>query len=656
MTERIVRVLCATAKHLVRYAFWLLFACPLCLQSRAQLPSDPALQRLENPNQFHSVGMYETDQGTTVIVFHVFAEKSGIELDRPARVELRNLTDRSGAYQIIRSHEDGVFTNVVYGTYEIGVSAVGYLNARQEVQVLYSTMPTQIAIVLHRDPSAVNLADAQGSMSREARKEAKHAVSLLKAGRLAEAQGHLEKAYKSAPLNSDLNFLLGYLYFEKKDYAQAESYLGTAESLSPHSAQTLMLLGRADLEENNYPAARSVLQQAILADEEDWLPHSLLADAYLHEKEYGNACDEARIAVAKGEKFGKNTVGPAQLILGEALMGLGQSDDAIQALRAFVKESPDDPMVYQVKLLIAELQKQVPTQAPGLSSSRSSIEMARAAPLEAVPKPTLSTQTWRPADVDDIRPTLAPGITCPGTQVLAESGNRVQELVQDLARFTADEDMLHRPIDAFGFSGHAETRKYNYVAVVSPEPGQVSVEEYRSDRAAQQGDPDAIGSTGFVLLGLVFHPEMQHDFDFDCEGQGEWHGETTWLVHFRQRHDRPNRMHVYSVGGKMFPVDLKGRAWITADKFQIVRIEADMVRPMREIQLLSEHQIVDYGPVTFAKKNTMLWLPKNVEIYFDFRKHRYYRRYSFDHYMLFSVDTEEKPKVPPSAPATDRVQ
>ena len=74
---------------------------------------------------------------------------------------------------------------------------------------------------------------------------------------------------------------------------------------------------------------------------------------------------------------------------------------------------------------------------------------------------------------------------------------------------------------------------------------------------------------------------------------------------------------------------------------------------MPEIRLLSEHQIVDYGPVPFARKNTSLWLPKSAEIYFEFRKHRYHRRHGFDHYMLFSVDSQEKRKEPSSKP-TDK--
>jgi hypothetical protein len=56
--------------------------------------------------------------------------------------------------------------------------------------------------------------------------------------------------------------------------------------------------------------------------------------------------------------------------------------------------------------------------------------------------------------------------------------------------------------------------------------------------------------------------------------------------------------------------------------------------------------MVEYGPVPFPKKNTTAWLPRNAQIYFDFRKHHYYRRHSFDHYMLYSVESDEKRKEP----------
>jgi tetratricopeptide (TPR) repeat protein len=487
-------------------------------------------------------------------------------------------------------------------------------------------------------------------ISPKERKEAKHAVSLLKAGDFTQAEKHLDTAYGLAPSSSDLNFLYGYLYFQKKDYGKAQSYLVKAADLSPHNARALTLLGRTELTREDYPAARSALEQAVLADEDNWLPHSLLADAYLHQKDYGKARDEAQIAVVKGDKNGKTVANSAQIVLGQAFIGLGQKQEAIQALEAFVKNSPQNPLAYQVNGLIAELEKKTASGDAGASSVDAAASHAN--PLDAVPDPSLATQTWRPPDIDDSRPTLTPGVECPAEKVVEGSGKRVQEFAQDLARFAADEDLLHQSIDSFGMPARTEKRQYGYVALVSePRPGAVSIEEYREDKRPQEGDPDSIGSTGFITLALVFHPSMQADFEFQCEGQAVWNGQPSWVVHFRQRRDRPNRMHSYTLGGQIIPVPLKGRAWISADKFQIVRIEADIVKPVPEIQLLSEHQIVEYGPVPFPKKDTTLWLPKQAEIYFDFRKHRYYRRHSFAHYMLFSVDTDEKRKVPQDKPA-----
>jgi tetratricopeptide (TPR) repeat protein len=627
----------------------LLLAGILCVSSPAQNVGPFGKADLGNPVRIEASTKYETAPGTGVLVFRVFAEKTGSLLNGQVQLQLTNLANDIGLAQRIDGDQEGIFPNLQFGSYEIEASALGYLTVHQNVQILATVHAEPIEIVLHRDPAAINLDVSDNVISPKARKEARHAVSLLKSGDFAGAQKHLQTAYDLASNSSDLNFLLGYLYFQKKDYARAASYLSTAAGLSPGNAQALTLLGRANLSQENYPAARSALEQAVLADAENWLPYNLLADSYLREKNYGKAVDEAQIAVMKGQRDGKNIASPAQLVLGQALLGLGRNQEAIQAFDVFLKASPHSPMAYQVRTLVAELKKPELSSTSDGNAKASNVDPSRADPLAAVPAASLSNQSWRPPDIDDIKPILDPRVVCPAAQVLEESGKRVQELVQDLTRFAADEDLFHQSLDAFGFPTRTETRKYDYVAIVSePKPGAVFIDEYREDKGPQEGYPDAIASTGFVSLALVFHPDMQKDFDFNCEGRTDWHGQTSWLVHFRQRHDRPNRMHSYSIRSQAYAVGLKGRAWITADKFQIAQIQADVVNPVPEIQLRSEHQTVQYGPVPFPKKGTTLWLPKTAEIYFDFREHRYYRRHSFDHYMLFSVDTDEKRKVPES--------
>jgi len=647
MPARAISTVCWTRRC---GALFLVVGC-LASLALAQIPPNAPGAASRNPKYVPGISSYDTAPGTGVLVFHVFAGKRGVHVEGPMRLDLTNLANRIGLFQTIEGDTDGVFVDLAFGNYEIEVSALGYLTARQEVQVVSTMHPEPIEIVLERDPSAINLDVSAEVIPSKARKNVRQAVSLLKIGELAEAEKHLEAAYKLAPSNSDLNFLFGYLYFQRRDFARAGTYLTAAASLSPHNAEALTLLGRVGLAREDYPAARSALEQAVLADDDNWLPHNLLADAYLRQKEYSKARDEAQIAITKGQREGKTIASPAELVLAQALIALGREQEAIQELDLFLKDSPQNPMVYQVQKLIEELKKHNSSSAADGNTNASDIDTSRADPLGAVHDPALTTQTWRPPDVDDTKPALTPGLVCPASQVVDEAGKRVEELVRDLARFAANESLSHQSIDAFGFVTRTEKRSYDYVAMVSKsQTGAVSIEEYRADKPQQGGYPDNIASTGFIALALVFHPDMQKDFDFDCEGQTEWRGQPTWLVHFRQRHDRPNRMHSYALGSQEFPVDLKGRAWIRADKFQIVRIEADMIKPMPEIQLMSEHQTVEYGPVPFPKKNTNLWLPKSAEIYFDFRKHRYYRRHAFDHFLLFSVDTEDKEKMPAAKP------
>jgi tetratricopeptide (TPR) repeat protein len=601
--------------------------------------------------------LYTTTPGTGIVVVTVAPEKKNVHLDRQALLQLLNRSTQTATWQTTNETaqgafqdqvSQGVFTNVAYGQYDIEVSAVGYLSERRQLQVVNSWSPLQLKFTLKRDPEAINLDVPDTRISAKARKEVKRGVSALKSNNLKEAEKQLGAAYQSDPSSSDVNFLLGYLYYEKSDYGRAADYLRAASTMNARNTQALTLLGRAGLQQRDYPAARSALERAVLEDGDNWQPHNLLADTYLHQGDYGRARDEARVAIEKG----KNHASPAELVLGEALVNLGQDKEGVEALNRFLRESPLHPMAGQVRSLIAEIQEHAANPEAAALAGTGSSKLVGVDPLQALGAPALAVKSWQPPGIDEVKLNIAEGSTCPIGQVLDESGKRVQELVEDVTRFAAVEDLFHQRLDAYGLPIRTETRKFNYVASISEaQPGYFSVDEYRADKLGLTGYPDQIASSGFAALALVFHPHMRDNFEMKCEGLGDWRGEPTWLVRFQQRDDRPSRIHSYKVGTQVHPVNLKGRAWITAGKFQIVRIEAELVNPMPEIQLLSEHQAVEYGPVPFVKKNTTLWLPKSAEIYFDFRRHRYYRRHSFDHYMLFAVDSDEKRKEPQNKPA-----
>jgi tetratricopeptide (TPR) repeat protein len=598
------------------------------------------------------VRVYESRDGEALVKLTVYAENGKSPLDRQSVSKFTNLSTRNIVWQTTDQQSEAAF-GLPFGNYEIEVSAVGYLSAQKEFRVgsvLANTI--RVDIVLLKDPAAVDLKLADSAMPAKARKEAKHGVSALKSANLKEAQKHLEAAHQLAPSNPDLNYLLGYVFYQQKDFAQAKSYLGTAVSLNVHSGRALTLLGQVEINQQDYPGAVATLEKAVEADPDSWMAHNLLANTYLSLKKYEGARQQAELAIAKG-KAGANA---ANLPLGQALARLGKKEEGIQALKTFVQNSPKDAIVPQVRDMIALLERRDNGPVPDTEITwKTETEID---PIFATPELPVSVNPWRPPGIDEVKPSVADGVSCPYENVIEMSGARVKELVDDVSRIAAIEHLVHQRVDEMGNPLSKETRNYNYMASVSEyRPGFISVDENREERTTTLDFPDGLASKGFgVALALVFHPVMRDSYQMTCEGLGSWHGRAAWLIRFSQREDRPPRIQDYKVGDQVYALRLKGRAWITADKFEIVRIESELMSPVPKIQLRSEQQVVEYGPVQFPKKNMSLWLPQKAEIYLDYRKRRYYRSHSYDHYMLFSTDAVEKrnePKTTSTEPATE---
>jgi tetratricopeptide (TPR) repeat protein len=561
-------------------------------------------------------------------------------LDRQAVVKAYNKQTQNVVYQTTGGNAEAGLGSLSVGTYQIEVSAVGYLTSNIEVNIPDAHVVYKVQVDLQKDPSAVDLnVSTHQEMPVKVRKQMSQGVTALKSGKLKQAQKYLDAADATFPYNSEVKFLLGYLSFQEKDFKQAEAYLVDASKFDSHNVQALTLLGRTQLKQQEYESAKKTLEQAIAVDPEYWMAHNLLAEAYLKLQEYEKAREQAQIAIEKGKGAGSS----AQIALGQALENLGRDQEALQAYRTFLKESPSNPMAGEVRTMFDELRRRVmsPTPVARAASSRG------ADVLLASNETGFSMKAWGPPGIDDVKQPVAEGVACPYEKVIDGAGERIKQLVDDVGRFNAIEDLLHEDLDQLD---HPITRtliKFNYVASISePRPGVFNVGEFRDQRSGAENFPDQIATRGLPALALIFHPDERDDFKMACEGLGDWRGQATWLVRFEQRTDHPRRIQEYRIAGHSYPVSLKGRAWISADSFHLLHVESDLVSPMPEIQLLSEHMAVDYAPQLFQKKSVELWLPKNAEIYFDFRRHHYLRRHSFDHFMLFSVDSEEKRNEP----------
>ena len=305
---------------------------------------------------------------------------------------------------------------------------------------------------------------------------------------------------------------------------------------------------------------------------------------------------------------------------------------ALEHLRNCLTYLPPGPNLELIKRQIAQIESAV-------------AETAATAEADSSAAPELDfSATPKDGDVS-----VANG-SCRLDEVLPRVTRHVEEFVENVDRFTAKEVLVHKLFNRDGsLKGDAESRS-NYIAAIEKGPsGVFAVTEYRADTQGTTMD-GAIRANVAAALVLIFHPLHIEEFAITCAGPTDWSGYDTWRVDFRQRMDRPATMSALEVGNTEYTILLKGSAWIDRNDYQIVHLETDLLRPIPEMKLKMLHQSVDYGSVTFAGGAATLWLPQTAEVTADFRGKRLAERHTYSKFQIFSVNTEERFKLPAEPP------
>ena len=261
-------------------------------------------------------------------------------------------------------------------------------------------------------------------------------------------------------------------------------------------------------------------------------------------------------------------------------------------------------------------------------------------------RPKVPPAAWAPPDIDAVFPPVRAESPCALGPVLKNASQRVEDLVVNMQRFSAAEQFTFEEMDRHGGGVRtSKTASFSYVAYIHEVTAhQLAVEEYRNDLTSPDDFPSKVATLGTAAFALLFHPNYLRDFAVTCEGLSEWQGRRAWRLHLAQT--KANNFRGYRLANRYFRVMLKARAWIDAETFEVLRLETDLQDPIGEIPLLLEHVIVDYAMVDFPRRKLQLWLPREAEIYMDYRGHQYHQRHSFSQFKLFWVDTEQTVKEP----------
>jgi hypothetical protein len=257
---------------------------------------------------------------------------------------------------------------------------------------------------------------------------------------------------------------------------------------------------------------------------------------------------------------------------------------------------------------------------------------------------------WDPPAVDTPILSLTATPACSLPDVLNQVGQRARQFVDHLQNFDAREQVHFEQTDRRGNSEADVLGRFDYMVDFGQRSDVFHVRETRTPLAGSNTKlPSDMVDTGLPALALIFHPTLRADYEFHCEGIDRRNNQDAWVVYFSQIEGRRPRTAAIATPTEVYPIRLKGRAWIAADSGEVMHLETNLAKQVamicncakRVVVLEANAVSVDYAPVKFRTQNIEVWLPQSAVAYSDYGDRRLIIQHSFSNFQLFSVQTQQ---------------
>lgn len=536
-----------------------------------------------------------------------------------------------------------LFTQLAPGQYYVEVEASGFWKTREDTIIDPSVSDNVVKVSML--PAAAGSAPAvyyhTPLLAPDVQKELEKGITALKASRLDAAQKSLKFVLKKSPNHPVALYVMGLSADKRGDIAEAQQYWEKSLSFDPTQQVAVYALGQSYLSEGNYTKADELGRRLLQLNPNSWKAHNLVASAAFRQEKYAEAVTHAE----RAWELGGQDAGNISIVLAQALAVQDRKAEAIEALKRYLATKPDEKHTETAQQLLGRLE----SNADRFVIAVSGLENA----VSDVPPPEITplVESWVPPNVDEVTAPVEPGASCDLNDVLQKAGHQLQLLPEELDRFSANETIEHQRVNEKGIASNSSTVTFAYVVSIhETRHGFLNVEEYRNGTDSPSVFPDHLATRGLPSQVFLFHPYYQNDFEMKCEGLARQGTGFAWQIHFQQKKDVPSRMQVHYLNGKRFPVPLKGRAWIDASNYEVIRLQTDIREPLKAAGLYAQHSDIQYGPVRFQKDNLDLWLPIRAEIYMQTKGHRMHRRHDFSNYLLFAVEDKQTISNPKESP------
>ena len=573
----------------------------------------------------------------------------GFPLEAQAVVRLTSVIANFHDTQTTQSSSKAHFSSVPQGDYEVEVTSPGYRKSLEHFIFMgnHVSLPIYVYLVPEGEPASSGGPPSSVTLSLQLRGVMEKGFEALKKEQYEAARRIFTKALLKAPGNPDVLYFLGVAELGLQHIDLAREDFQRTLALEPNHELALVSLGHLQLRTGATADAISLLQKAVTLGRASWRTHYELATAYLKVNRYSDAEFEASRAAHLAKENGAN----ATYLLGQIQYAEGHQDEAKRTLNSIPINYPQDPIVPEIKKVLARLENDAPQN--GLASSEK-------LPLPATFGVNLGNvveRPWAPPDIDAAIYDVAPDVNCKTEPILDGALYQLKSQLIDFEKFTATEHIEHQQVDRYGLPGPMKSRDFTYIVFVHPfSNDSVYLKESRDAGADSSDFPAVVTTTGLNSLGVsVLQPVYRDRFNYTCEGLTNVRGQGSWQVRFEEKSGAKGEgVRRWHRGVTSYEVAIKGRIWISSLSYAVLRVESDLRDPVAGLGLTKDHILVDYGPVTFSTGNIQLWLPWSADMYLELGGKRYHHRHFLSDYLLFGVDTThkiEKPKELPPLPS-----
>jgi len=553
-----------------------------------------------------------------------------------------------------------LFRGLEEGEYVISAKKDGFNSVSVDVLVLRTGLPN-VRISLSRTAPASGVDPGGPISSHQLQVPHKARAAYEKGRRLLEDENNpsasipaFEKAVKLLPSYYEAYTELGIANYHLGRVPAAEASLKKAVEVSEGKyVEPLYLLADLYNSQGKYQQAEPLARQAIALDDSVWDNFFELARSLVGLK---RAAEAETTALRARDLAPKNP--QVFLVLANVHVLEENYHAAVEDFDAYLELEPNAPNNEAVRRTRDRLEKQVrphpganppstPAPAAPQPLSNENMSLMAAQPQSATEQQAKSTHlSWAPPHVDAPLSSLEAIPPCDVTKVLEDVGSHALELAANLQNFTAEEQIKFEKSSYSGVPQDNDIGMFHYVFAFEQHGGDLVSREYRDPWKGGHSFPASAQDTGEVALELIFRPEMQTDYEMNCEGRDQWKGRDAWVIHFQQRKDRPRRTMRFHTSGGEIEVMLKGRAWIGMESEQVLHMESNLMHEIPEVGLRSGAISVDYAPVEIQSRKLQLWLPQELEAFWEFGTYRIILLHTFRNFKLFTVDTEENTQKP----------